>query len=570
LNTRNAPPSLSRAAVLPLLSRAAAVPLLARAAVRTWRRLTERGRWVLAWRLVPPVGMLGAGVLVALDGRPLAGATCLAMAVALLGRFAWPATALLTGVAATAAGEVLHAAFLGLADGVVLVMLAYAAGRRATTARRSALAAGSAAVADFLRAVATDDSGLGRQALAFDAVSAILLILLPAALGLLVGERERGVTALRERNLLLERAQQLGDLRARMQERARIAGEMHDLIGHRLSLITLHAGALEMRTREQSPEVSKQADLLRTTSRAALDELREVLGILRLDGVGPEEGNEAVGTRADVTGLVDESRGAGLPISLDWSGGDLGEIDLRIRRAVHRIVRESLTNVHKHAPGAPTRLSVVVDDRHIAIELRNALRPPATPVGGTGLGLVGLRERARLAGGTYVAAVDRSGGEFVVSAELPTKPTDIGAGPEEPGDLPTPATAPGDGGTLPARGLSKVSKVVVAVIVAVVLTVCGGSVWGLYHLMQLTHDTVTAQTYQQITKGDSREHVRQLTGGSHTLAREEVKEHQPPVPPGAACDYSLSKSLDFVYRFCFVNGVLVQKDQIDADGKTDD
>ncbi|MDG5801443.1 histidine kinase dimerization/phosphoacceptor domain-containing protein [Streptomyces ossamyceticus] len=96
---------------------------------------------------------------------------------------------------------------------------------------------------------------------------------------------------------------------------------MHDLLGHRLSLIVLYAGALELRTRTKAPEINEQADLLRTTSRTALDELRTVLGILRLDGAERLDDTErVVGTREDVGNLVTEAQHAGLPLTLSWSG----------------------------------------------------------------------------------------------------------------------------------------------------------------------------------------------------------------------------------------------------------
>src|SRR5205807_8244800 len=116
-----------------------------------------------------------------------------------------------------------------------------------------------------------------------------------------VAERRTRILALEERNAVLEHAQRLGDAQARLQERARIAGEMHDHLGHRLSLIALYAGALEVRSKEAAPEVANEATLVRTTAKTALDELREVLGILRVDAEERDsDGRDEVGTRADV------------------------------------------------------------------------------------------------------------------------------------------------------------------------------------------------------------------------------------------------------------------------------
>ena len=230
---------------------------------------------------------------------------------------------------------------------------------------------------------------------------------------------------LRERNEILQQANVLGESQAKMAERARIAGEMHDLIGHRLSLISLHAGALEMGTRATAPQLSEQAVLIRTTAKQALDELREVLGILNADagGDGPDQeaGDHAVtGTHADVDALVLASRNAGTPVELQWIGDDLTGLDRTVRRAVHRLVREALTNVHKHAPGMSTRVRVEYQAETVGVEIGNRLPTPPTAIttaSRTGLGLIGLHERVRLAGGTLTTGSDAD--RFVVRALLP-------------------------------------------------------------------------------------------------------------------------------------------------------
>lgn len=209
--------------------------------------------------------------------------------------------------------------------------------------------------------------------LAGNAVSAGLLLLLPALAGSLLGRRRPLVSLLRERNAYLEQTRTLTAEAARAEERTRIAGEMHDLLGHRLSLISVHAGALELATARQAPALVGQAELLRTTAGTAMGELREILGVLRhVDVADPTDGagNER-GTRADITALVTESRQTGSTVELDWSVPDTAEVGLATRQAIHRVVREGLTNVLKHASGAPTKVEVKSTGGGIGVSVTN-------------------------------------------------------------------------------------------------------------------------------------------------------------------------------------------------------
>ena len=231
----------------------------------------------------------------------------LVTALALLCRFTRPIASLLVGAGVAVVASIGPSTALAAFFWPAGVVLSYAVGRYVFPIRRAlvplAIAAGAQAATGFATQVAEAgfdpaDAGLG-------VVTVVLLVVLPGAIGMLQGERARTIDALHGRNTLMERANLLGESQARMQERARIAGEMHDLLGHRLSLIVLYAGALEVHTRDAAPKISKQADLLRVTSRTALDELRAVLGILRLDGGERTDDTESVvGTRADVTDLV--------------------------------------------------------------------------------------------------------------------------------------------------------------------------------------------------------------------------------------------------------------------------
>lgn len=255
--------------------------------------------------------------------------------------------------------------------------------------------------------------------LAGNAGSAVLLLLLPTLAGTLLGRRRPLVSLLRERNAYLEQARTLTATAARMEERTRIAGEMHDLLGHRLSLISVHAGALELAAGRQAPPLAGQAEMLRTTAGTAMEELREILGVLRHADPQDETGSER-GTYEDVTALVTESRQTGGTVELDWSVPDEAEVGGRTRQAIHRVVREGLTNVLKHASGAPTRVEVRGADGGIEVSVVNAAPHSALHSrGGSHSGLAGLQERISLLGGTFDAGPVASGG-FRMLARLPS------------------------------------------------------------------------------------------------------------------------------------------------------
>ncbi|MFJ4682651.1 sensor histidine kinase [Streptomyces sp. NPDC088789] len=276
------------------------------------------------------------------------------------------------------------------------------------------------------------------------ALSAVLLLVLPAVAGTLLGRRRPLVSLLRERNAYLERARALTATAARAEERNRIAGEMHDLLGHRLSLISVHAGALQLATAEQAPDLTGRAELLRTTTRTALDELREILDVLRHEhladpddpaGAAAGSGAEERGTREDIAALVAEARRTGSAVELDWSVPDPAEVPARTRQAIHRVVREGLTNVLKHASGAPTRVEVGAAGEGIAVSVTNAVPSFSGPSrGGNRSGLAGCQERISLLGGTF-AAGPLPGGGFRLAAWLPRAEhrTPPGAVPMEAG-----------------------------------------------------------------------------------------------------------------------------------------
>ncbi|MFJ7496881.1 sensor histidine kinase, partial [Streptomyces sp. NPDC097727] len=156
------------------------------------------------------------------------------------------------------------------------------------------------------------------------------------------------------------------------------------------------------------------------------EELREILGVLRhADMADPylsdDRTGEQRGTREDITALVTESRQTGSTVEFEWSVPDTAEVGLRTRQAIHRTVREGLTNVLKHASGAPSRVEVRGTDRGIEVSVTNDAPPAADHShAGSHSGLAGCQERISLLGGTFEAGALMNGG-FRMAAWLPTQ-----------------------------------------------------------------------------------------------------------------------------------------------------
>jgi signal transduction histidine kinase len=206
---------------------------------------------------------------------------------------------------------------------------------------------------------------------------------------------------------------------ARAAERRRIAREMHDVLAHRLSLLSVHAGALEFHPDAPAEEVVEAAGVIRESAKTALEELRDVIGVLREDG-GESLTQPPQPTLADLAALVEESQTAGMRVTSQIELGDAAP-PAAVGRTAYRIAQEGLTNARKHAPGAAVTLTVRAPDGNLEVEVRSLAPvavPAAVPLPGAGTGLVGLAERVSLAGGTLEHGVDPDGA-FVLRARLP-------------------------------------------------------------------------------------------------------------------------------------------------------
>ncbi|MGX1613994.1 sensor histidine kinase [Micromonospora chalcea] len=248
-----------------------------------------------------------------------------------------------------------------------------------------------------------------------------LFIGVVVAWSLFVRARRQLVLSLRDRAERAEAEQQLRLDQARQLERGRIAREMHDVLAHRISLLSLHAGALEFRPDAPPEEVARAAGVIRASAHAALQDLREVIGVLRAE-VGSEATPERPQpTLADVPALVAESRDAGVRVGVIDEVAEAEAVPAAIGRSAYRIVQEGLTNARKHAPGAvvTVRLAGGPGDG-LVVEISNPwpVGSPATAIPGTGTGLVGIAERVTLAGGRLEHGRDTDG-TFRLTAWLP-------------------------------------------------------------------------------------------------------------------------------------------------------
>lgn len=243
-----------------------------------------------------------------------------------------------------------------------------------------------------------------------------LMVVMHASLvgwGQLAAARAAVITSLQERAERAEAEQGRRVAEARAAERAAIAREMHDVLAHRLSLLATYAGALEYRPDQPPERLSQAAGVIRTTVHQALNELRDVIALLRDE---PDDLARPVPALADLPSLVAESRAIGTDVELSGEVG-LAEVPGTTGRTAYRVVQEALTNARKHAPGQPVRIALDgTPGAGLTIDVSNPLGTRSS-IPGAGTGLVGLTERVRLAGGRLDHRATAT--EFQVSASLP-------------------------------------------------------------------------------------------------------------------------------------------------------
>ncbi|MCX4762694.1 histidine kinase [Streptomyces sp. NBC_01275] len=363
---------------------------------------------------------------------------------ALLVRRKWPIAVVLVSIAITPAQ-------MGYLMGIVgLYTLAASELPRRIIASLAGMSLVGMLIVMFVRVrqdMAQGDLDLGDWFVPFASITtAVGMTAPPLLLGLYVGARRRLMESLRERAdslerelmLLAERAEERAEW-ARNEERTRIAREMHDVVAHRVSLMVVHAAALQAVARKDPEKAVRNAALVGDMGRQALTELREMLGVLRSGGAERTSAPlAAVGVAAamvvsrvveegegpcleELDELVGQSAAAGMVVDLSVEG-DTRSYAPEIEQTAYRVVQEALTNVHKHAAGAKTHVRLAHRAAEIAMQVENEPPPElgsssaGLPSGGNGL--VGMKERVVALGGVFVSGPTEAGG-FRVSAVIP-------------------------------------------------------------------------------------------------------------------------------------------------------
>lgn len=384
------------------------------------------GAWGVAWRVLAMLGY-GSACWIAFAGPvldlelpfeptarvlvvdPLIGLVALGLAVTLLRRHPLP-TALLILLAQSASTTAMGAASYAV--------VAISARRRWPEIIPVALLAVITAQLSqnfYLGAYLPAEEPLG---VIGATVVNILWVGLLVAIGLALGFRRQITLDLHERVRAAEEQQAMRAEAARVAERNRIAREMHDVLAHRISLVAMHAGVLSYRRDLSADEQAAAAQTIAENAHLALEELRDVLGVLRSDSATGEV-DRPQPKLADLPELVQESIRAGMVVELELAVAS--NPPAALGRTVYRVVQEALTNARKHAPGAPIRIRVVGDAATgIRIDASNPRSAPESSFPSSGLGLLGLRERvAQLAGTLDFAETEES---FTLTVWLPWTP----------------------------------------------------------------------------------------------------------------------------------------------------
>lgn len=538
-------------------------------ALRGLRVLREVGVYVATLGLAALIDVLigqmrQAAVVVVLGG------------VALAVRRRWPLVAAAIPVAALTWSQ---------GAGVPLLVLCYGAGYRVT--RRAHLSAWLGGYAAVAVAVVVLSWLRGAHELLSIVVAQVAGLALAVALPMLAGvyraQRQALHAALRDRAERAERERAIVAEQARLRERTRIAQDMHDALGHQLALISIQAASLEVDT-TLGDEQQATVHQLGATARAAMEELRAAVAALRqpepaADAAAEADGAAQAGSQRDLDALIERARAAGLQVHLVQDGEEQ-PLSLLTRHALFRIVQESLTNAHKHAPGQPVTVSLRYEPGTLVAEVRNR-RPATQPsaVAGGGQGIIGMRERVRVIGGLLRAGAD--GTDYRIVAILPYQTTATGPDDAPPGEqantMSVPASVPParPAANLPLTGDPTGADRQAAHggpavwgwgAAACILLLFAGSV-----VVSVATNTsyLSRDVFDAVQVGQPEEAV---TGRLPRPLLQPSQEGGAPPPKGARCrrfltspadaDEERGRSVGSGYRLCFRDGRLVDKQEL--------
>ncbi|WP_405058454.1 histidine kinase [Kribbella sp. NBC_01505] len=506
-----------------------------------WRRWGDAGLWaalslpVLAesgarddpwWIQLPCVLVLGAAVLVR-RVRPL-------LALALV---AWAESAILAFSMGTRHG-------VPIALVIAIIVMSYLAGRRETQLRHFVMLCswtllGLLALELVVRPEVPETEAVLTWLVML--LLALLLVVLPWLIGRYRAQQVLLASAGWERAERIEREQRMAVAQERLRERSRIAQDMHDSVGHELSLIALRAAALELDP-ALGVEQRQAATSLREAAAMATERLGDIIGVLR------DAEATTVPQDESVAALVERAAASGLAVELVEEGP--AELSPMVDRAVHRVVQESLTNASKHAPGGAVsvRIAVEVSDVTVTVLDTGPQRPVPEAIPSSGRGLDGLRERVRLVGGSLYAGPRATGG-FEVRARIPQ----TGGRPEPEPEL--------DGAAVERAQVRRTARrgLVTAVVAPLILGAVIGIVALGYYLVTGYSSILRPAEYDGLAIGQAESDVRRALPAMEMI--------DPPsesfVPPsGWSCRYYRPAepfSTNYVYRLCFSGGVLVGK-----------
>ncbi|QKW13874.1 sensor histidine kinase [Verrucosispora sp. NA02020] len=379
----------------------------------------------------------------------------------------------------------------------------------------------------------------------------VLMAALPAGVARLVRRRRVLLAALHHRNVQLHREQSEVARRAQTRERARIARDLHDSLGHKLTLISLYAGML--RTADDDGR-SEAADLVRQTSSAAMTELRQILGIL-----GQDDSQSTVRPLTGLDDLATQARASGAEVEIVREG-ESRPLAALTEHAAYRVIQEGLTNALRHAQGGAIVLSLRYEPDALVAGVTNTVGRRVVRAT-SGQGLLGLTERVRVAGGMLYHGSTLDGG-FRLAATLPY-PGDERAAPTAAHRPPPAAEPEADFAVLMERDRRRSRLVLAATALSVAgcLVLCVAGIWLMTALVIVDRDT-----YDAVRIGQSEAEVRDLLPDADVAVAEVVGGRD---VPGAVCvDYHASildrhdTDADLgqtLYRFCFRDGVLVDK-----------